>query len=64
MMLIPKQRLYNDAAEGDFHCTVKYSVYDTDDCAFVENKVFSVYDTKEECQNSIDMFNSFSIVKF
>lgn len=62
-MFIPKQRLYNDAAEGDFHCTVKYSVYDTDDCAFVLNKVFSVYDTKEECQKLIDLFNSFSIVK-
>ena len=60
-MFIPKQRLYNDAAEGDFHCTVKYSVYDTDDCAFVINKVFSVYDTKEECQNAIDFFYSFCI---
>ena len=62
-MLIPKQRLYNDAPGCDFHCTVKYSVYDTDDCAFVENKIFSVYDTKEECQNEIDLFNSFSVLQ-
>lgn len=62
-MLIPKARLYNDEAADDFHCTVKYSVYDTDDCAFLENKFFTVYDTKESCQNAINNFNKFSIYK-
>ena len=61
-MLIPKQILVNDAEEGGFHCTVKYSVYDTDDCAFVQNKVFGVYDTKEECQNAINFCSGFRLV--
>lgn len=60
-MLIPKQRLYNEGPEGDFLCTVKFSVYDTDNCEFIENRIFSVYNTKEECQKEIDLFNSFSI---
>ena len=53
-MLIPKQRLVNDAPEGEFHCVVKYSVYDTEGCAFVLNNIFGNYDTKEECQNAIN----------
>lgn len=61
-MLIPKQRLVNDADEGDFHCVVKYSVYDTDDCAFVLNKIFGTYDSKEECQNAINFYNGFRLV--
>ena len=61
-MLIPKQRLVNDAAEGDFHCAVKYSVYNTDECAFVINKVFGTYNTKEECQNAINFCGQFRLV--
>ena len=61
-MLIPKPRLYNDAGEGDFNCTVKYSVYDTDDCAYVENKIFGIYNTKEECQHAIDFCGGFRLV--
>ncbi len=61
-MLIPKQRLYNEATEEDFYCTVKYSVYDTEDCAFVENQIFTIYDTKEECQKDINIYNSFKII--
>ena len=61
-MFIPKQRLVNDAEGDDFHCVVKYAVYDTDDCAFVENKIFGVYDTKEECQKAIDFCGGFRLV--
>lgn len=61
-MLIPKQRLFNDAPEGDFHCVVKYFVYDTDDCAFVVNKIFGAYDTKEQCQAAIDFCGKFRLV--
>ena len=61
-MLIPKQKLFNDAAEGDFHCVVKYCVYDTDDCAFVINKIYDTYDTKEQCQNAIDFCGRFRLV--
>ena len=62
-MLIPKQRLVIETRDEQDYCVAKYTVYDTDDCAFVENKVFGNYDTKEECQNDIDLFNSFSMVK-
>ena len=61
-MLIAKQRLINDANEGEPHFVVKYSVYDTDDCAFVLNKNFDVYDTREECQNAINFCNGFRLV--
>lgn len=61
-MLIPKQRLYNEATEEDFYWTVKYSVYDTEDCAFVENQIYTIYDTKEECQKDINIYNSFKII--
>ena len=62
-MLIPKQRLELEDRDGQQYCVVKYSVYDTDDCAFIENKAFTLYDTKEECQEQINLFNSFHIVK-
>jgi len=61
-MLIPKQRLVNDAPEGEFHCVVKYSVYDTEGCAFILNNIFGNYDTKEECQNAINFCNGFRLV--
>ena len=61
-MLIPKARLYNDAEEGDFHCSVKYSVYDTDDCAYVINNIYGVYDTKEQCQEAIEFTGKFRLV--
>ncbi len=61
-MLIPRGLLYNDAEEGDFHCVVKFSVYDTDECAFVQNKVFGLYDTKEACQKAIDFCGGFRLV--
>lgn len=62
-MLIPKQRLTLEDRDGQQYCTTKYCVWDTDDCAFVENKFFKQYDTKEDCQQDIKYFNSFSIVK-
>lgn len=62
-MLIPKQRLVIETRGEQDYCVAKYTVYDTDDCAFVENKAFGNYDTKEECQKDIDLFNSFSLVK-
>ena len=49
MMLIPKQRLFNDESERDFYCTVKYFVYDNEECGYVENRFFTHYDTKEDC---------------
>ena len=62
-MLIPKQRLINISEEGNEPVfEVKYAVYDTDDCAFVENKIFGVYNTKEECQNAINFCNGFRLV--
>lgn len=61
-MLIPKQRLHTEDRDGQPYCVVKYSVWDTDDCAYVENRFFKYYDTKEECQKEIDFFNSFSII--
>ena len=63
-MLIPKQRLYNDADEGDYHCVVKYSVYDTEECAYVVNNIFGIYDTKEECQKAIDFCSGFRLVSW
>jgi hypothetical protein len=63
-MLVPKKRLIIETRDEQDYCVTKYSVYDTDDCAFVENKAFGNYETAEECQKDIDLFNSFSIVKF
>lgn len=62
-MLIPKSRLITNRDSGELQCEVKFSVYDTDECGFILNRVFDVYDTKEECQKAIDFYNSFSIVK-
>ena len=63
-MLIPKKRLLMEERDGENYCVAKYSVYDTDECGFLENKVFGIYETEEECQHDINYFNSFSIVKF
>ena len=62
-MLIPKESLILEDRDGQQYCVTKLFVYDTDDCAFVENKFFTQYDTKEECQKAIEYFNSFSIIK-
>lgn len=62
-MLIPKSRLVMENREGQDYCVTKFSVYDTDECGFVENKAFTTYDTKEDCQKAIDFYNSFSVVK-
>ena len=61
-MLIPKQRLHTEDHNGQSYFVVKYYVWDTDDCGYIENKAFSFYDTKEERQKQIDLFNSFHIV--
>ena len=53
-MLIPKQRLHLEDRDGQQYCVTKYYVWDTDDCGYIENKTFSFYDTKEECQKQID----------
>ena len=38
-------------------------VYDTDEYEFVENRTFSIYETKEKCQSDIDFFNSMNVIK-
>ena len=62
-MLIPKLRLHNDGTPGNYHCTTKYYVWDTEKRDYVVNGFFSYYDKKEECQEAIDWMNSLSIVK-
>ena len=61
-MLVPRSRLINNRDSGKLKCEVKFSVYDTDECGFIINRVFDVYNTKEECQAAINFYNSFSIV--
>lgn len=63
-MLRPKKRLVIVTRDDQDYCEMKWSVYDTDACGFIENKVFGIYETEEECQKDINQFNSFSIVKF
>lgn len=63
-MLKPKKRLVMEDRDGQDYCVAKWSVYDTDECGFIENKIFTIYETEEECQKAIDYFNSFSVVKF
>lgn len=62
-MLIPKKRYVIEERDDQDYLVTKYSVYDTDECGFIENKIFGVYETEEECQKDIDNFNSFKIVK-
>ena len=62
-MLIPKQRLHTEDRNGQSYCVVKYYIWDTDDCGYIENKAFSFYDTKEECQKQIVFYNGFSVIK-
>lgn len=61
-MLIPKQRLIIETRDEQDYCEVRYSVYDTDDCAFVENRAFGNYETAEECQKVIDFFKGCSLI--
>ena len=62
-MLIPKERLHLESKDEEQYCVTKYYVWDTDDCAFVENRYFTFYNSKEDCQAAIDFFNSFKLVK-
>ena len=61
-MLVPRSRLINSRDSGKLKFEVKFSVYDTDKCGYIINRVFDVYDTKKECHAAIDFYNSFSIV--
>lgn len=62
-MLIPKLRLHSEIINDEEVCSTKYYVWSEEDCGFIENHFFTHYDTKEECQSAIDMFNSFHIVQ-
>lgn len=62
-MLIPKLRLHSEIIDGEEVCFMKYFVWSEEDCGYIENRFLKHFDTKEECQAAIDMFNSFHIVK-
>lgn len=62
-MLIPRKRFVTETIDGQDYCSYKYSVYDTDECGFIENKFLTIFNTEEECQKAIDEFNSFHIVQ-
>ena len=62
-MLIPKLMLHSEIIDGEEYCSQKFGVWSEEDCGFIENKFFTCYDTREECQSAIDMFNSFHIVQ-
>lgn len=62
-MLIPKQRISLLEVDGQKYSVTCYMVYDTDECGYVENRTFSTYKTREECQRDIDFFNSLNVVK-
>ena len=63
-MLEPKCRLITiEDEDGRKKCSAGYCVWDTDKEDYVETGYFSEYKTKEECQEAIDFFNGFEIVK-
>lgn len=62
-MLVPKLRLYTDNTKEEPDTTLKYFVWDDKKSEYVTNRVFSFYDTEDECKEAIDWFNSLSIVK-
>lgn len=61
-MLIPKQSISLIEIDGQDYSVSCYMVYDTDAHEFVENRTFSAYKTKEECQEAIDFYNSLTVV--
>ncbi len=62
-MLIPRLKLCTEVdKDGNKIPTTKYFVWDNIDCTYIENRTFSCYNTKEECQEAIDFYNSFEIV--
>lgn len=62
-MLVPKLTLHSEFIDGEEVCSTTYRVWSEEDCGFIENRFFTHYDTREECQKAINMFNSFKIVK-
>lgn len=62
-MLVPKLRLHTEGEPNNRHCTCKYCVYDTEKKGFVESRVFSFYETEQECQEAIDWFNDLDVIK-
>lgn len=62
-MLVPKTDLYEYKIDDQMYVCQKYFVYDTDKKEFIKNRTFGVYDTPSECQQAIDFFNSFEVVK-
>lgn len=61
-MLVPKLTLRYKEENGEETCYTVYAVWSEEDCGFIENRFFTQYDTREECQKAIDMYNSFHIV--
>ena len=54
-MLVPQMKIV------EIKC--RYCVFDTEKGDWVINKVFTDYATKQECQNEIDYYNQFKVVK-
>ena len=50
-MLVPKQRLQTEYRDGQSYCIVKYSVWDTDDCAYVETEHSPFMKQKKNARN-------------
>ena len=60
-MLRPKKRLVIVTRDDQDYCEMKWSVYDTDACGFIENKVFGIYETEEESSLAILSLDSIII---
>ena len=62
-MLVPKQRISKVDVDGQKYRISCWMAYDTEECGFIENRTFSTYNTREECQQDIDFYKGLSVVK-
>jgi len=61
-MLIPKLDMHEWYVEDQMYVGQRYFVYDTEKEEFLKTKSFKAFETRQECQDAIDFFNSLQLL--
>ena len=61
-MLEPRLDIHEWYVEDQMYVGQRYFVYDTEKKQFLKTKSFKAFETRQECQDAIDFFNSLQLL--